>query len=59
MAGDLNASHLNRSREIQGSVEGAPDGDLNTFHLMRDRRIPWEHGRDNGGPGLEISTPVI
>jgi hypothetical protein len=58
-AGDLNASHPNRNREIQGSVEGAPARDINTFHLIRDRGIPWDHGRDNGGAGLEISTPVI
>ncbi len=58
-AGDLNASHINRNRGIQGSVEGAPAGDLNTFHLIRDRRIPWEQGRDNGGPALEISTSLI
>jgi hypothetical protein len=25
---------------------------------ISDRRIPWEHGRGNGGPGLEISTLV-
>jgi hypothetical protein len=49
---------MNRNRGIQGSVEGSPAGDLNTFHLIRDRRIPWEHGRDDGGAGLEISTPV-
>jgi hypothetical protein len=40
-------------------VEGASGGDLNTFHLIRDRGIPWDHDRDNGEPGMEISTPVI
>ncbi len=29
--GDLNASHLNRNRGIQGNVEWAPAGDLNNF----------------------------
>jgi hypothetical protein len=58
-AGDLNASHINRNRGIQGSVERSSARDLNTFPLIRDRRILWDHRRDNGGPGLEISTPII
>jgi hypothetical protein len=37
MTGDLNASHLIRNREIQGSAVGIPAGDLNPFHLIRDR----------------------
>jgi hypothetical protein len=55
-AGDLNASHLNRNREIQASAQGAPSGYLNTFHLIRDRGIPWAEGKENWGAGLEIST---